>query len=45
MPLYNIILMSVDGNGEGEIIAFWLVSAEDISTIGSLMDVHDTTGA
>ena len=37
MPLY--ILMVVDGNGESEIVALWLVSSEDESTIGFLMDV------
>ena len=37
MPLY--VLMVVDGNGESEIIALWLVSAEDECTIGYLMDV------
>ena len=29
----------MDGNGESKIIALWLVSAEDESTISSLMDV------
>ena len=31
--------MVMDGNGESEIIALWLVSSEDKSTIEFLMDV------
>ena len=31
--------MVVDGNGESEVIALWLVSSEDESTISFLMDV------
>ena len=36
MPLY--VMMNVDGNGESEIICFWLVAKEDKETIGGLMD-------
>lgn len=36
MPLY--IMMVVDGNGESEVIALWLVVHEDKTTIGHLMD-------
>ena len=45
MPLY--IMLVVDGNGESEIIAFWLVVNEDKTTISHLMDIfikhNDTT--
>ena len=34
MPLY--ILMIVDGNGEVEIVAVWLVSSEDRNTLKRL---------
>lgn len=34
MPLY--ILMIADGNGEGEIVAVWLVSSEDRNTLKRL---------
>ena len=37
MPMY--ILMVVDGNGESEIIALWLVVYEDKDTISHLMDI------
>ena len=37
MPLY--IMLIVDGNGESEIVALWLVVNEDKPTIGHLMDV------
>ena len=36
MPLY--VLQSVDGNGESEIICFWLVACEDLATISFLME-------
>ena len=36
MPLY--VMLNVDGNGESEIICFWLVAKEDKETIGALMD-------
>ena len=45
MPMY--ILMVVDGNGESEIVALWLVVYEDKDTISHLMDIfekhNDTT--
>ena len=45
MPMY--ILMAVDGNGESEIVALWLVVYEDKDTISHLMDIfekhNDTT--
>lgn len=45
MPMY--ILIIVDGNGESEVIALWMVVAEDKPTISNLMDVfkkhNDTT--
>ena len=45
MPMY--ILMVVDGNGESEIAALWLVVYEDKDTISHLMDIFvkhiDTT--
>ena len=37
MPMY--ILMVVDGNGESEIVALWLVVYEDKDTISHLMDI------
>lgn len=37
IPLY--VLMNVDGNGESEIICFWLAVQEDKYTISALMDV------
>ena len=37
MPLY--IMMVVDGNGESEVIALWLVVREDKTTIGHLMNI------
>ena len=45
MPLY--IMLVVDGNGESEIIALWLVVNEDKTTISHLVDIfikhNDTT--
>ena len=36
MPLY--VLQILDGNGQAEIICFWLVASEDRSTISYMMD-------
>ena len=36
MPLY--VLQILDGNGQAEIICFWLVASEDQSTISFMMD-------
>ncbi|KAK6178266.1 hypothetical protein SNE40_013072 [Patella caerulea] len=36
MPLY--VLMNVDGNGESEVIALWLVATEDRMTISMLVN-------
>ena len=45
MPLY--VIMAVDGNGEREVVALWLVANEDKVTISHMMDVfvkhNDTT--
>ena len=45
MPMY--IMLVVDGNGESEVIALWLVVNEDKMTINHLMDIllkhNDTT--
>lgn len=45
MPMY--VLMVMDGNGESEIVALWLVVYEDKHTISHLMDIfekhNDTT--
>jgi len=37
MPLY--VLMNVDGNGESEIVCFWVVATEDRHTMNALMDI------
>ena len=35
MPLY--VLMSIDGNGESEIVCLWIVQSEDKSTLSNLL--------
>ena len=35
MPLY--VLMSIDGNGESEIVCLWIVQSEDKSTLNNLL--------